>query len=57
MKPCSVAAARMEPRPQSALTRRKSQELNKFMGFGLKRQEQSEKLKRPEHYLMPWETE
>jgi hypothetical protein len=57
MKPCSVAPVKIEKRPQSAFIRRKSEELNKYMGFGLKRQDQSEKIKQPVQYLMPWETE
>jgi hypothetical protein len=55
MKPCSVAPVRIEPRPHSALIRRKSQELNKYMGFGLRRPEQERP--RYENYLQPWETE
>ncbi len=55
MKPCSVAPVRMEQRPHSALSRRKSQELNKYMGFGLRRPEQEKP--RSDNYLQPWETE
>jgi hypothetical protein len=54
MKPCSVGAVKMEPRPLSAFARSKSTDLNKYMGFGLNKQELSEKTKKAEHYFMPW---
>lgn len=57
MKPCSVASMKIAPRPESALARSKSTELNKYIGFGLKKKEMSEHQRGPQHYLMPWETE
>lgn len=48
---------KIAPRPESALARSKSTELNKYIGFGLKKKEMSEHQRGPQHYLMPWETE
>jgi hypothetical protein len=56
MKPCSVASMKITPRPENALARGRSTELNKYIGFGLKKKEMSEQ-KGHQHYLMPWETE
>lgn len=37
MKPCIIGQIKIESRPQSAILKSKSVEINKFMGYGLKK--------------------